>query len=170
MDVGGTFTDVALVTAAGDLVTAKVPSTADQSEGVISGIQKACEEADIAYSNIEEFAHAMTVSVNALLERAGATTGLSSRRTAGQRSVSVTSSTITTLLDSRQPSTQSSTTRAIASLRNSRPSPMGATTPRTFSKGTASRMRNSQSRRPSRLTERRSPSTSQGPLRSATGT
>lgn len=76
VDVGGTFTDVALVTAAGDLVTAKVPSTADQSEGVISGIQKACEEADIAQSDIEEFAHAMTVSVNALLERDGARTGL----------------------------------------------------------------------------------------------
>ena len=40
VDVGGTFTDVAL-SLDGDLVTAKVPSTDDQSEGVAAGIEKA---------------------------------------------------------------------------------------------------------------------------------
>ncbi|WP_132057985.1 hydantoinase/oxoprolinase family protein [Halorussus amylolyticus] len=75
VDVGGTFTDVTLVTD-GDLVTAKVPSTADQSEGVVAGIAKACDEAGVAPDDIETFTHAMTVSVNALLERDGATTGL----------------------------------------------------------------------------------------------
>ncbi len=76
VDVGGTFTDVTLITEAGDLVTAKVPSTADQSNGVIEGIRKACADAGIDPSEIREFTHAMTVSVNALLERDGAKTAL----------------------------------------------------------------------------------------------
>jgi N-methylhydantoinase A len=75
VDVGGTFTDVVLLRG-DDLVTAKVPSTADQSEGVMAGIEKACEKADAAPSDIDDFAHAMTVSVNALLEEDGAETAL----------------------------------------------------------------------------------------------
>ena len=75
VDVGGTFTDVVLVVQ-DSLHTAKVPSTADQSEGVMAGIEKACDEADIYPDAIEEFTHAMTVSVNALLERDGAKTAL----------------------------------------------------------------------------------------------
>ena len=75
VDVGGTFTDVALALD-GELVTAKVPSTDDQSEGVIAGIEKACETAGIDPNQIDEFSHAMTVSVNALLEEEGATTAL----------------------------------------------------------------------------------------------
>jgi len=75
VDVGGTFTDVALV-ADGDLVTAKVPTTDDQSVGVLSGIKKACRTAGVDPGEIGLFAHAMTVSVNALLERNGAKTAL----------------------------------------------------------------------------------------------
>lgn len=75
VDVGGTFTDVALITDS-ELVTAKVPSTTNQSEGVLSGIRKSCEQTDIAPEDIRAFTHAMTVSVNALLERKGAQTAL----------------------------------------------------------------------------------------------
>ncbi|WP_424015313.1 hydantoinase/oxoprolinase family protein [Halorubrum xinjiangense] len=75
VDVGGTFTDVAL-SLDGDLVTAKVPSTDDQSEGVAAGIEKACEAAGIDPESVTEFSHAMTVSVNALLENDGAKTAL----------------------------------------------------------------------------------------------
>lgn len=75
VDVGGTFTDVALMTESG-LVTAKVPSTEEQSEGVLSGIRKACERANLRPEDINAFTHAMTVSVNALLERKGAETAL----------------------------------------------------------------------------------------------
>ncbi|MFU1783357.1 hydantoinase/oxoprolinase family protein [Haloarcula japonica] len=75
VDVGGTFTDVTL-SLDGELVTAKVPSTEDQSEGVIAGIEKACEAADIDPETVSEFSHAMTVSVNALLEEDGAKTAL----------------------------------------------------------------------------------------------
>ncbi|TKX69254.1 hydantoinase/oxoprolinase family protein [Halorubrum sp. SP9] len=75
VDVGGTFTDVVLV-ADGTLTTTKVPSTADQSEGVIRGIEKACAEAGIEPAEVSEFSHAMTVSTNALLEGNGAETAL----------------------------------------------------------------------------------------------
>jgi len=75
VDVGGTFTDVVLL-ADGELTTAKVPSTDDQSNGVIEGIFRACERAAIDPTEITSFNHAMTVSVNALLEQAGAKTAL----------------------------------------------------------------------------------------------
>ncbi|WP_336023641.1 hydantoinase/oxoprolinase family protein [Halobellus salinisoli] len=84
VDVGGTFTDVTLL-CDGELVTAKVPSTEDQSEGVLAGIEKACEEAGIEPETLTGFSHAMTVSVNALLEDAGARTALVT--TAGFRDV-----------------------------------------------------------------------------------
>ncbi|ELY83397.1 hydantoinase/oxoprolinase family protein [Natrinema pallidum] len=75
VDVGGTFTDVAL-SIDDRLVTAKVPSTDPQHVGVLEGIEKACDDAGISPGEIDGFAHAMTVSVNALLERGGATTAL----------------------------------------------------------------------------------------------
>jgi len=84
VDVGGTFTDIVLVVD-GDRHTAKVPTTADQSVGVLDGIQQSCDAAGIDPAAIDAFAHAMTVSVNALLERDGATTALVT--TAGFRDV-----------------------------------------------------------------------------------
>ncbi|WP_276300201.1 hydantoinase/oxoprolinase family protein [Halorussus lipolyticus] len=75
-DVGGTFTDVVLLTAEDRLVTAKVPSTEDQSAGVLEGIRKACQKADLEPRDIDAFSHAMTVSTNALLEETGAKTAL----------------------------------------------------------------------------------------------
>ena len=74
-DVGGTFTDVALL-ADGDLVTAKVPTTDDQSEGVLDGVRRACEKAGVDPESVEDFSHATTVSTNALLEGTGAKTAL----------------------------------------------------------------------------------------------
>jgi N-methylhydantoinase A len=84
VDVGGTFTDVTLLVD-GDLVTAKVPSTDDQSDGVMAAIEKACADAGIEPEEIEGFSHAMTVSLNALLEESGARTALVT--TAGFRDV-----------------------------------------------------------------------------------
>ncbi|SFB81190.1 N-methylhydantoinase A [Halobiforma haloterrestris] len=75
VDVGGTFTDVAL-SVDDRLVTAKVPTTDEQHVGVLEGLRKACDRAGIDPGEIEDFAHAMTVSVNALLERGGARTAL----------------------------------------------------------------------------------------------
>jgi len=75
VDVGGTFTDAALVVD-GDLTTAKVPTTTPQHAGVLDAVREACDAAGIAPADVDAFAHATTVSVNALLERDGARTAL----------------------------------------------------------------------------------------------
>jgi N-methylhydantoinase A len=76
VDVGGTFTDAVLV-AGEHLHTAKAPSTPkDQSEGVMDAVRGALEAAGASPSDIEVFAHGMTVATNALLEGNGARTAL----------------------------------------------------------------------------------------------
>ncbi|WP_144799785.1 hydantoinase/oxoprolinase family protein [Halorubrum depositum] len=75
VDVGGTFTDAALLVG-DDLTTAKVPTTTPQNAGVLDGIREACAAAGIDPTDVDAFAHATTASVNALLERDGARTAL----------------------------------------------------------------------------------------------
>src|ERR671934_2851688 len=76
VDVGGTFTDAALLTPGG-LVTAKAPSTPrDQSEGVLRAVDAALELAGASASDVTRFAHGMTVGTNALLEGKVARTAL----------------------------------------------------------------------------------------------
>src|SRR5919197_3663650 len=76
VDVGGTFTDAALLTPDG-LVTAKAPSTPeDQSEGVLHAVHAALEAAGARADEVERFAHGMTVGTNALLEGKVARTAL----------------------------------------------------------------------------------------------
>jgi N-methylhydantoinase A len=76
VDVGGTFTDAALIDGE-RLVTAKAPSTpADQSEGVIAAVQAALEKAGSDAADVERFVHGMTVGTNALLENKVARTAL----------------------------------------------------------------------------------------------
>jgi N-methylhydantoinase A len=76
VDVGGTFTDAALLD--GDrLITAKAPSTPrDQSEGVLKAVEAALEKAGARASDVERFVHGMTVGTNALLEGKVARTAL----------------------------------------------------------------------------------------------
>jgi N-methylhydantoinase A len=76
VDVGGTFTDAALI-AGGRLVTAKVPTTPDdQSAGVIAAVELALERAGAGAAQVGRFAHGMTVGTNGLLEQRGARTAL----------------------------------------------------------------------------------------------
>jgi N-methylhydantoinase A len=76
VDVGGTFTDAALLDGE-RLVTAKAPSTpADQSEGVIAAVEAALERAGVEAGAVERFVHGMTVGTNALLEGKVARTAL----------------------------------------------------------------------------------------------
>src|ERR687890_1860392 len=76
VDVGGTFTDAALLT--GDrLVTGKSPTTpADQSEGVMSAVAEALAAASAEPGDVDRFVHGMTVGTNALLEGRVARTAL----------------------------------------------------------------------------------------------
>ena len=76
VDVGGTFTDAALAVG-GRIVSAKAPTTPDdQSEGVMRAVEAALALAGRDASEVEAFAHGMTVATNALLEGRGARTAL----------------------------------------------------------------------------------------------
>lgn len=78
VDVGGTFTDLLLVNEkSGDLHTAKVPSTPeDSSIGVFNGITKVCSIAAIDPSDITSVMHGTTVATNTILTGTGAKVGL----------------------------------------------------------------------------------------------
>jgi N-methylhydantoinase A len=80
VDVGGTFTDAALLD--GDrLHTAKVPSTPeDQSRGVIAAVDEVLARAGARPGDIKVFTHGMTVGTNALLEERGVRTALVATR------------------------------------------------------------------------------------------
>jgi N-methylhydantoinase A len=74
VDVGGTFTDVALI-AGGRVVTAKVATTAgDRSAAVLEGVRLALERAGLDPGDVGHFGHGTTVATNAMLERRGART------------------------------------------------------------------------------------------------
>src|SRR5918998_1618897 len=76
VDVGGTFTDAALI-AGDELITAKAPSTPhDQSRGVIDAVEAALDKAGASTGDVERFVHGMTVGTNALLEGKVAKTAL----------------------------------------------------------------------------------------------
>jgi N-methylhydantoinase A len=76
VDIGGTFTDVAL-DARGGRVTAKVLTTPDAPErGVMEGIRTAVARAGCALGDIGLIIHGTTLATNALIERKGAVTAL----------------------------------------------------------------------------------------------
>lgn len=78
VDVGGTFTDLLLIDEeSGTTHRAKTPSTpADQSVGVLAGIEKVCAAAGIEPGQISHVMHGTTVATNAVLEGKGAKVGL----------------------------------------------------------------------------------------------
>ena len=78
VDVGGTFTDLILVDEkSGNIFTAKVPSTPeDSSIGVLNGIEKVCNTADVNPNEIGQVMHGTTVATNTILTGTGAKVGL----------------------------------------------------------------------------------------------
>ena len=82
VDVGGTFTDLFLVNEkSGQIFTAKVPSTpADQSIGVLNGIERVCQKAGVSPEAIDHVMHGTTVATNTVLTGTGARCGLVTTR------------------------------------------------------------------------------------------
>ena len=78
VDVGGTFTDIFLLDReTGRVATAKTPTTpADQSQGFIEGIARVVDD----FAAIATVIHGTTTGTNALLERKGARTASTARR------------------------------------------------------------------------------------------
>ncbi|MDZ7627441.1 MAG: hydantoinase/oxoprolinase family protein [Parvularculaceae bacterium] len=77
VDIGGTFTDIALETADGARVTAKVLTTSTApEEGVIEGVFSALQSAALSPADIGLIIHGTTLATNALIEKRGAVTAL----------------------------------------------------------------------------------------------
>jgi len=81
VDIGGTFTDVALVDAGGRIGVAKVPTTPrDLADGVVAALTVAMRRYQVAAADVELLSHATTVVTNALLEEKGARAALVTTR------------------------------------------------------------------------------------------
>ena len=86
VDVGGTFTDVALERPDGTFASIKVLTTHQRpEEAVLAGISAVIEREGIALDKITQIIHGTTLATNALIERRGARTALVT--TAGFRDV-----------------------------------------------------------------------------------
>ena len=80
-DIGGTFTDIVLLSRSGRYWTKKVSSTPDDfARGVIEGMKLLLEEEDLLGSDLAEIIHGTTVATNAVLENKGAKTALVTTR------------------------------------------------------------------------------------------
>src|SRR5262245_4909181 len=82
VDIGGTFTDVALVEdGSGRIGVAKAPTTpADFAEGVLGALKTAMAQQSIDATDVNLLAHATTVVTNAILEQKGARAALVTTR------------------------------------------------------------------------------------------
>mgnify|MGYP001793442727 CR=1 FL=1 len=82
IDIGGTFTDVALVDeSSGRIGVVKVPTTPDDfGRGVLEGIQTALVKYGIGADAVSLLSHATTVVTNAILEKKGARCALVATR------------------------------------------------------------------------------------------
>jgi N-methylhydantoinase A len=82
VDIGGTFTDVALVNdASGHIGVTKVPTTpGDLTEGVLCALSMAMRRYEVAPGEVGLLSHATTVVTNAILEETGARAALIATR------------------------------------------------------------------------------------------
>ena len=85
VDVGGTFTDLALVDAEGTVRVFKVASTVEQpSRGVLNAIDHAARTLRLSAAELLQgctlFVHGSTIATNSLLEGKGARVGLLTTR------------------------------------------------------------------------------------------
>jgi N-methylhydantoinase A len=77
IDIGGTFTDIVLLSEAGTVRTRKVPSTVDDyARGIVEGLAALLTEAGVPAGALAAVLHATTIGSNAVVERGGARTGL----------------------------------------------------------------------------------------------
>ena len=77
VDIGGTFTDVVLVSPDGEYWTRKVSSTpGDYAVGILEGIRQLLSELGLEGDAIDEIIHGTTVASNTVLENKGAKTAL----------------------------------------------------------------------------------------------
>jgi N-methylhydantoinase A len=72
IDVGGTFTDLTLVSDQGNVHILKIPTRPqDIASGCLTGVQELLKEAVVDPGHIEYWSHGSTVATNAVVERKG---------------------------------------------------------------------------------------------------
>ncbi|MEM7288845.1 MAG: hydantoinase/oxoprolinase family protein [Pseudomonadota bacterium] len=72
VDIGGTFTDIALETSEGLSTTKVLTDYAEPERAILEGIEIAAEQANIELSEIDQLIHGTTLVTNSLIERRGA--------------------------------------------------------------------------------------------------
>jgi N-methylhydantoinase A len=77
VDIGGTFTDIVVMSGDGVLHESKISTTPDDpSRAVVAGLKALLKDLGIFAADVEEVLHGTTVGSNTLLQRSGARTGL----------------------------------------------------------------------------------------------
>src|SRR5262249_2127697 len=78
VDIGGTFTDFALVDASGSKLSVhkRLTTPHDPSEAVIEGIGALLQRESVAIAEVGDVVHGTTLVTNAVIERRGALTGM----------------------------------------------------------------------------------------------
>ena len=81
VDIGGTFTDIIILSPDGTIISKKVLSTPDDySRAIEEGVVQLLDETGISADEITEFAHGTTVATNTLIERRGVKVALITTR------------------------------------------------------------------------------------------
>jgi hypothetical protein len=81
VDIGGTFTDLALLDSQGVIHQGKISSTPDDpSRAVVEGVELLLSELKVNPLEVAEVLHGTTVGSNTILQRTGAKTGLITTR------------------------------------------------------------------------------------------
>src|ERR1043165_10043477 len=85
IDIGGTFTDCAIVDAAGNLLTTKVPSTPpDFARGMMDALGAGAAELGLSMDRfcreVAFLSHGPTVGTNTIIQKRGAKVGLITTR------------------------------------------------------------------------------------------
>src|SRR5262245_23499379 len=81
VDIGGTFTDIVVMSGDGVLHESKVSTTPDDpSRAVVAGLEGLLKELSLPPPQVEEVLHGTTVGSNTILQRSGAKTGLITTR------------------------------------------------------------------------------------------
>ena len=75
VDIGGTFTDVAVERGRSCLTSKVLTTPGDPVRGVLAGVRLALARAELAPPDIGAVVHGTTLATNALIERTGATVG-----------------------------------------------------------------------------------------------
>ncbi|MBO1077177.1 hydantoinase/oxoprolinase family protein [Roseomonas marmotae] len=72
VDIGGTFTDIVLLSESGQIYTKKLLSSPpDYSESIENGVRELLRDVGVAPSQVTEFIHGTTVVTNTIIERKG---------------------------------------------------------------------------------------------------